>query len=110
MMPRISRDYLDRFGPIIQALGQLASSKVYVVPPPPVYNTIYEAVVNGLIEANGEKLVSNLVFKGRSLFSYGWIGNSLNQHESREGYWTQQGLKAIKKFLVECSGLAVRPA
>ena len=39
------------------------------------------------------------------MLSYGWVGNTLNQHKSRGEYWTKEGLKMIKKFLVECIGV-----
>ena len=49
MLPRISRDYLDTLLPSLQNLGQLASPKVYVVPPPPVYHATYETVIKELM-------------------------------------------------------------
>ena len=104
ILPRIGRSYMMHLSKILQSLGQLASSKVYVVPPPPVYNSIYENIVDELLLPHGN-VDSNMSYRGRTILSYGWVGNSLNQHEANEGYWTKNGLKMVKKFLVECIGI-----
>ena len=61
-----------------------------IVPPPPVYNSIYEAIVSELLLPH-VNVDSSMSYGERTMLSYGWVGNTLNQHESRGGYWTKEG-------------------
>ena len=103
-MPSICDNYRAVLGNVVDALSSLPGV-FFVVPPPPSLGIEYKDSITYLIGQTSPNVCTRLEFQGRTLFSYGFIGTKLNQHEAKNGDWTRAGLHCVKKFLYECLGL-----
>ncbi len=86
----------------MKKLSEIPAVRFKLIPPPPCYGDEYAKVIDILLRQERPNLESQHIYRGRTLYTYGWTGCSLNKHEAKDGRWTRDGLVVIKKFLVEC--------
>jgi hypothetical protein len=102
LLPSVTDGYAAKLKILIETLSSIESTQFHIVPPPPSRSPDYDESVQVLLACSSPNVVTKHEFRGRTLYSLGLIGLSLNNHESKNGDWTQAGLKAIQKFLSEC--------
>jgi hypothetical protein len=110
LLPSVKNDYRISLDKCLKTLGSSSHVQFSIVPPPPSLAPEYGRAVDLLLSRSTPNVRTRLEHNGRSILSYGFIGESLNQHEAKAGEWTRAGLQCIRKFLSECLSIKWIPS